>query len=122
MQENEQRWEATGLEGAELVIVAYGTTARIARSAMDNLNKKGWKIGLLRPITLWPFPEKGFQLLDETTKHLLVVEMSMGQMIDDVRIVNEGKRKIHFTGRSGGVIPSTSLVEEKILEILERSE
>ncbi|MDI9471782.1 MAG: 3-methyl-2-oxobutanoate dehydrogenase subunit VorB [Tissierellia bacterium] len=122
MQENEQRWEATGLEGAELVIVAYGTTARIARSAMDNLNKKGWKIGLLRPITLWPFPEKGFQLLDETTKHLLVVEMSMGQMIDDVRIVNEGKRKIHFTGRSGGVIPSTSLIEEKILEILERSE
>ncbi len=122
MKENEQRWESVGIEGAELVIVAYGTTARIARSAMDNLNKQGRKIGLLRPITLWPYPEKAFEELDDATKHLLVVEMSMGQMIDDVRIVNEGKRKIDFVGRSGGVIPSTSLVEEKILEILERSE
>jgi 2-oxoglutarate ferredoxin oxidoreductase subunit alpha len=122
IKENEQRWESVGLEGAELVIVAYGTTARIAKSAMENLNRQGKKIGLLRLITLWPFPEKGFAELDEATKDLLVVEMSMGQMVDDVRIVNEGKRGVHFVGRSGGVIPSTALVEEKILEILERSE
>lgn len=121
MKETEQRWESEGLEGAEIVLIAYGTTARIARSAMETLSAEGVKVGLLRPITLWPYPEKAFAELDETTSDLLVVEMSMGQMIDDVRICNEGKRKIHFAGKAGGVIPSTSLIEEKIRDIVGRS-
>ncbi|NLY72470.1 MAG: 3-methyl-2-oxobutanoate dehydrogenase subunit VorB [Tissierellia bacterium] len=117
--DTEQRWENQDLEDAEVVIVAYGTTARIAKTAIENLKAKGINVGLIRPITLWPFPEKAFEELSSTTKDLLVAEMSMGQMTDDVKIVNEGRRSIHFVGRSGGMIPTPQLIENKVVEILE---
>lgn len=119
MASQEQRFENEKLQDAQVVIVAYGTTARIAKTAIENLEKKGVKVGMIRPITLWPFPEVAFQELDEKTKDLLVVEMSMGQMIDDVKIVNEGKRTIHFAGRSGGMIPTPQLIEDAVLKIVE---
>ncbi len=119
IEENEQRYENHQLEDAEVVIVAYGTTARIAKTAIENLEKKGIKAGMIRPITLWPFPEVAFKELDEKTKDLLVVEMSMGQMIDDVKIVNEGKRDVHFVGRSGGMIPTPQLIEDAVMKIVE---
>ena len=119
IEKNEQRYENYKLEGADVVIVAYGTTARIAKTAIENLEKQGIKVGMIRPITLWPFPEKAFEEVDENTKDYLVVEMSMGQMIDDVKIVNEGKRTVHFTGRSGGMIPTPQLIEEAVLKIAE---
>lgn len=119
IKETEQRFENQDLEDAEVVVVAYGTTARIAKTAIENLKEKGHKVGLIRPITLWPYPEEAFKEVSDTTTDYLVAEMSMGQMIDDVRMVNEGKREIHFVGRSGGMIPTPQLIEDKILEILE---
>lgn len=119
MLENEQRWENQDLEDAQVVIVAYGITARIAKTAVANLKAKGVKVGLIRPITLWPFPQKGFEEVADSTTDYLVAEMSMGQMTDDVKIVNEGKRNVHFVGRSGGMIPTPQLIEDKVLEIIE---
>lgn len=117
--DREQRFENQDLEDAQVVIVAYGTTARIAKTAIENLKAKGVKVGLIRPITLWPYPAQAFKELSDKTTDLLVSEMSMGQMTDDVRIVNEGKRGVHFVGRSGGMIPTPQLIEDKVMEILE---
>lgn len=118
MRDNEVMVEEYNLEDAEVVLVAYGTTARIAKSAIEDLKAEGIKAGLIRPITLFPFPENSFKNLQESVKHLLCVEMSMGQMIDDVRIANEGRLPVHFVGRSGGMIPSPGLIVEKIKELV----
>lgn len=120
MKENEVMYEAYKLEDAELVMVAYGTTSRIVKTAMEQLEKEGIKVGLIRPITLWPFPEKAFDLIPETCKCLLSVEMSMGQMIDDVKISSNGRWPVHFYGRSGGVIPTPEGIIAKVKELLGR--
>lgn len=105
IRQKEQRWEEIFLKDAKTIIVAYGSMARIARSAVHALRGKGKKVGLIRPITLWPFPEKAF------TKHLtsntryLAVEMSYGQMLEDVQLA-VGKAKVDFLGRAGGGVPS----------------
>ncbi len=118
MKEKEQRFEAIDVEDADIVCVAYGTTSRIVKNAMKELKEEGYKVGLIRPITLWPFPEKAFELIGKNTKALLSVEMSMGQMIDDVKIASNGRWPVHFVGRAGGMIPSPRMVKEKIIEIL----
>ncbi|HOA89836.1 MAG TPA: 3-methyl-2-oxobutanoate dehydrogenase subunit VorB [Propioniciclava tarda] len=119
MRANEVRVEELGVEDADLVLVAYGTTARIAKSAIAHLADEGIKVGLIRPITLFPFPMGSFATLPERVKDLLVVEMSMGQMIDDVRIANEGRRRIHFVGRTGGMIPTPALIVDAVKSILD---
>ena len=91
-------------DGDEIAIVAYGAPSRIVINAIDQLAEQGIKAGLVRPITLWPFPYDVFQNLPSSVKHILVCELSMGQMIDDVKIGNAGKHPIHFYGRCGGVI------------------
>lgn len=106
-------------EGTEIVLSAYGTTSRIVKSAIKMLEKEGIKAGLIRPITLFPFPEQPFKELPASVKSILVVEMSMGQMIDDVRLANECKLPVHFVGRAGGMIPSPQLVVGKVKEILQ---
>jgi 2-oxoglutarate ferredoxin oxidoreductase subunit alpha len=106
IQEKEARYELIGCEDADIVLVAYGTTSRIARNAIDKCRQLGLKVGLLRPITLYPFPVAAFEKLIPTAKGFMAVEMSMGQMIDDVRISVAGRRPVAFFGRSGGVIPS----------------
>ena len=118
IQADEWQAELDQIEGATVVAVAYGTTARIVRQAQDELAAEGIKLGLLRPITLWPFPDPAFEQLDPATQDLLVVEMSLGQMLDDVRLANEGQRQIHFTGRTGGMVPSAQQIADKVREII----
>ncbi|MCS5422326.1 MULTISPECIES: 3-methyl-2-oxobutanoate dehydrogenase subunit VorB [Psychrilyobacter] len=118
MAENECRWEEYKLEGAEIVIAAYGTTARIVKNAIDILEKDGIKVGLIRPITLWPFPDKAFDHIDSTTKTVLTVEMSRGQMIEDVRLALNGKLPTAFYGRTGGVIPTPAGVVEAVKKLV----
>ncbi|MCC5911857.1 MAG: 3-methyl-2-oxobutanoate dehydrogenase subunit VorB [Clostridiaceae bacterium] len=118
MEEKEVRYEAYKLEEAEVVLVAYGMTSRIVKNAMDILEKEGIKTGLIRPITLWPFPNKAFNEIPDTAKALLSVEMSMGQMIDDVKIANNGKLPVEFYGRAGGMIPTPEEIVNKVKEIL----
>lgn len=118
IKENEQRYEMYNTEGANLVCVAYGTTSRIVKNAIDILKEEGIKVGLIRPITLWPFPQKSFDALDRTTEKLLSVEMSMGQMIDDVIVATKGKYPVEFYGRSGGMIPTPEGIIQKIKEMI----
>lgn len=108
MEEQELRWEEREVQDAELIFVAYGTPARIAMTAIGLLKKEGIRAGLYRPITLWPYPSKRLHELarQETVKCLITVEMSQGQMVDDVRLAVEGARPVSFVGRSGGVIPT----------------
>lgn len=114
MQEKEVRVQCENTEDAQLVLVAYGTTARICRSAIRIARKNGIKVGLVRPITVWPYPTKVIRELANTAKAFLTVEMSLGQMVDDVRLAVNGKRPVEFYGRTGGVVPT---VEEILQEI-----
>mgnify|MGYP000324103047 CR=1 FL=1 len=118
MKENQQRYELINMKDAEIVIVAYGTSSRISRSSIEMLKDEGIKVGILRPITLWPFPEKAFAEIPETCKGLLTVEMSMGQMIDDVKISNNGKLPVGFYGRCGGVVPEPEEIVNSVKEFL----
>lgn len=118
MQEHEQRWELYKTDDAELVMVAYGTTARIVKSVVNQLRDQGIKAGLLRPITIFPFPEKAFAELPDTVKAFLSVEMSAGQMVEDVRLAVNGKQPVHFFGRTGGIIPTPAEIIEKAKEIM----
>ena len=118
MKESESRHEEYNLEGAEIVIAAYGTTSRIVKNAIDALKTEGINVGLIRPMTLWPFPEKPFQELPSTVKTVLTVEMSEGQMIDDVRLALNGKIPTAFYGRSGGMIPTPDAIAEKVKELI----
>ncbi len=102
----EQQSEGFMLDDAEYVIVAFGASARIARSAVVQARAEGIKAGLLRPITLWPFPNDAIKQTIEHAKAYLSVEMNMGQMIDDIRLAVNGQRPVDFYGRSGGMIPT----------------
>jgi len=107
MRVKEQRWEDYQLDDKPpVVLCAYGTTARICKTAMRELRKQGIKVGLFRPITAWPFPYDALKKHVEATKVFLTVEMSMGQMVDDVRFAVESKRPVKFWGHTGGVIPT----------------
>ena len=106
MEETECRWQEEMTDDADFVIVAYGTTARIARSSMRKLRAEGIKAGLIRPITLWPFPAAPIAKAAEHAKAFLTVEMSMGQMVDDVKLAVDGKKPVHFFGRTGGIVPT----------------
>lgn len=117
IEEKEVRYEMFHMEDAEVVVVAYGTTSRVIKSAIMELEKEGIKVGLIRPKTLWPYPYQAFDELPETVKAILTVEMSTGQMIDDVRIGNNGRLPIHFLGSPGGSVPTPESIISKIKEI-----
>lgn len=102
--------ESLYTEDADLVVVAYGTTSRIVRAAISEARKERLRVGMLRPITLWPFPEKEIQKLMKKAKAFLVVEMSAGQMLEDVKLSILGRRPIHFYGRTGGMVPTEEAV------------
>jgi len=115
MEKNEVRFEEYMTADAEIIGVAFGTVSRVMSSAVDEARKKGFKIGMLRPITLFPFPKEPIRKLAENkkVKAFLVSEMSNGQMVDDVRLTVEGKKPVHFYGRMGGIVPKVSeLVEQ----------
>jgi 2-oxoglutarate ferredoxin oxidoreductase subunit alpha len=101
-------------EDAELIVVAFGTAARIAKGAIRTVRASGLKVGLLRPITLWPFPNEAVKELAKRIKYYLVFEMNMGQMIEDVQLALEGRAEVSFYGRPGGVIPTPSEVSRVI--------
>ncbi len=103
--ENEVRVETDGLEDADFIFAAFGTTARITKTAIEMLRAEGYKVGLIRPITLWPFPYSTFEGLSDKVKFAITVEMNTGQMIDDVRIGVQGKMPVYHYGRYGGMIP-----------------
>lgn len=115
IEKNEVRWEEIMLEDAELVFTAYGTPARIAITVAENLRKKGIKAGVFRPITLWPFPYTRLREIAEqsSVKVFLDVEMSAGQMIEDVKLAVGDRKLIDFYGRLGGMIPTVSEIEAK---------
>lgn len=106
MAKNEVRVENYLTDDAEIIIAAYGTVARIAKTAIQVLRKKGVRAGLIRPITLYPFPYKAFEDVTSRVKRILVVEMSMGQMVEDVKLGVCGKADVRFYGRTGGMVPS----------------
>ena len=118
MAKNEVRVEKYLTEDAEIVIAAYGTTARIAKTAIKLLREKGIKTGLVRPITLFPFPYKAFEEIAEKIASILVVEMNMGQMLEDVKLAVCGKTKIHFYGRTGGMVPSYDEIVAEVEKII----
>lgn len=99
-------YEAIGLDGAEVVFVAYGSTARVTEEAIDLLAEEGIKAGLIRPISLWPFPYEAFDQISSSTRALISVELSRGQMIDDVKIGNQGRFPISLSSRVGGMLIS----------------
>jgi 2-oxoglutarate ferredoxin oxidoreductase subunit alpha len=103
--EREVRWATESLDDAEVAIVAYGTSARVARTAVERAREAGIRAGLLRPITLWPFPSQAIAELAPRLRAIVVVEMSAGQMIEDVRLAVEGRTPVFFHGRTGGMVP-----------------
>lgn len=118
IQREEVRFETYCTEDADCCIVAFGCCARIAMSAVNSLREQGLKVGLLRPITLWPFPEEEVKRLAGQCHFLLSVEANEGQMVQDVRRMVEGRCPVHFYGRCGGVIPSPEEIINKIKELL----
>lgn len=108
---NEQRWEAHQLDDAELVVVAFGIHGRMTRDLVENMRAEGKKVGSIRPVTLWPFPDRAFEDFPPSVKNVLVVEMNHGQMIDDVRLALNGRVPVHFLGKTGGDIPLCTLAD-----------
>lgn len=126
IREKHQRQELMACDDAEIVVVAFGAASRIARTAVRAAREKGIKAGLLRPISLWPFPEKAIdQLVGSGAKHFLSVELNMGQMVDDVRLAVNGRAEVSFYGVTGGVLPTpeeTLAAIERIAKDMERGE
>ncbi len=114
MARDEVRWEEHRCEDAEMVVVAYGTAARIVKGAIKRVRQMGFKVGLFRPISLWPFPLAPLGQLARRVRHLLVFEMSSGQMVEDVQIAVKGRAEVHFYGRPGGVVPTPDEVAHQI--------
>lgn len=114
---NEVRFEPYMIEDAGIVIAAYGTVARITKTAIKILREKGLKVGLLRPISLYPFPYQAFAQTAERVKNILVVEMSLGQMVEDVKLAVCGKSQVHFYCRVGGMVPSYDEIVAEVEKI-----
>lgn len=121
IEENEIRFEKINCDNADYLLIAYGSSARICQKVVQLGEEKGIKIGLLRPITLWPFPTKAINDMANQVKGMLSVEMSAGQMVEDVKLAVEGKIKVEHYGRFGGMVPSPDEVlnalEEKLIEV-----
>ena len=118
IKEKEPMAEEYLVEDAQIVLVSFGATSRIVKSAVNTARSMGIKAGMIRPITLWPFPEKVIQKAAETASSFLSVEMNMGQMVDDVRLAVNGKKPVYFFGRTGGIIPSPAEVLAQIQKIM----
>jgi 2-oxoglutarate ferredoxin oxidoreductase subunit alpha len=114
VKENETAYEMIQTDDAEIVIVAYGSVARIARSTIETLRKEGIKVGMIRPISVWPYPYKAFDELPNTVKKIMVSEMSLGQMLDDVKIGVKGRWPIAFYGRAGGMVMDPEEITDAI--------
>ena len=114
--ENEVRFQEYFIEDAEYLIVAFGSVARICLKAIEDAREQGMKIGLLRPITLWPFPTDEIKRLAGQVKGILTVELNAGQMIEDVRLAVDGKVPVHHFGRMGGIVPNPGEILDALLK------
>ena len=114
---HEPRWAGEALHDAEIAIVAYGTAARVARTTIQRARNGGLRAGLFRPITLWPFPGQALRELASRVRAILVVELSAGQMVEDVRLAVEGTTPVAFHGRMGGMVPSPGAVLDQLREL-----
>ena len=114
IEEKEAMYESYRMEDADVCVVAYGITSRVSKNAINEARKQGIKVGMIRPITLWPFPKKALAEAAEHVKSFLSVEMSMGQMIEDVELAIRCKRPVYLCNRVGGMIPSPEQVLEAI--------
>ena len=117
IKETEVLYETYNTEDCDILVVAYGSTARTIRSAIDENELKGHKIGLFTPISLWPFPEKQLFEASKGKKAVMVVEMSAGQMVEDVRLSVVANAPVHFYGRMGGVIPTADEIFAQIVKL-----
>ncbi len=115
---NEVRYEEQFIDDSELVLVAFGTAARVAHSAMKKLRSQGFAVGLLRPITLWPFPSARIHELSKNVRQMLVVEMNAGQMLYDVKAAVGADFATHFYGRMGGAIPMPHEIEQEVKKLM----
>lgn len=116
---NELMYETEQCDDADIILVAYGTTARIVRSAIKEARANGIKAGLVRPITLWPFPFVELKEVTKNAKAVIVSEMSAGQMLYDVKLALEGTKPISFVGECGGIMPTTQQVYDEIVKVSE---
>ena len=114
VEENEPMWEEYMMEDAELCVVAFGIASRVAKNAVAAARAEGIKVGLIRPITLWPFPKKALEKAADQVKSFVCVELNMGQMIEDVRLYTGCKKPVSLCNRCGGMIPSPDEVLESI--------
>ena len=114
VEENEPMWEEYQMEDAEICVVAFGIASRVAKNAVVAARAEGIKAGLIRPITLWPFPKKALRAAADQVKAFVSVELNMGQMIEDIRLATECKRPVSLCNRAGGMIPSPDQVLESI--------
>ena len=119
IEENEVRYESYLTEDADIVVVAFGIAARVSKNAVNEARRQGIKAGLVRPITVWPFPKKALADLSKTAKGFISVELSMGQMIDDVRLAINCSRPVALCNRAGGMIPSPDEVLDSIKKMQE---
>ncbi len=117
--EKETRCETELMDDAEIAVVAYGTVARIAKNAVLKARAAGIKTGLIRPITLWPFPSDIINDYAKQVNSFLTVEMSTGQMVEDVRLAVNGQKPVHFFGRTGGIIPTPEEVFNELMKMAE---
>jgi 2-oxoglutarate ferredoxin oxidoreductase subunit alpha len=118
MKEKEVKYESFLTEDADLIVVAFGIAARISLSAIRKLRNDGFRVGLFRPVTLFPFPEKELFSLSGKRRTFLTIELNAGQMVEDVRLSVNGRSEVHFYGRPGGAIMTPEEVQEKIQSIL----
>lgn len=117
IEETETRYESFMMDDAEYCVVAFGIAARVAKNAVVAARKNGVKVGMIRPITLWPFPKAPLYEAAKTVKAFISVELSMGQMIEDIRLATECKKPVYLCNRVGGMIPSPEEVLAKIEEV-----
>jgi len=118
IEEKEVRFESFYLNESELILVAFGTSSRICKEAMQKMRNEGIKVGIIRPITLWPYPYEIISKVASKDVKFLVVEMNMGQMIEDVKLAVGGKAEVHFYGRTAGMIPTGKEIIEKIRSLI----
>ena len=117
VEKNEVMYEEFMVDDADIVVVAFGIAARVSKNAIVEARNKGIKVGLIRPITLWPFPKDALLKASKTAKAFISVELNMGQMIEDVKLSINCSKPVYFVGRTGGMIPSPEEVLAKIEEI-----
>ena len=118
IEENEAMWEEYMMDDAEICVVAFGIASRVAKNAVAEARKSGIKVGLIRPITLWPFPTAALRAAADKVKSFISVELNMGQMIEDVRLATESKKPVSLCNRTGGMIPTP----DEVLSAIRKAE